>query len=208
MKARGKSIVVISIVVIFLILFYGYWNDDSKPTPMEAIEQVRTNNGIKEPLAEVDVEKGKIVFFKINKSINAEFVRKTYKGWKWGYGGGHTIPGLSNEIDNNNIDSYLSYQYFPSTDDTQYGYSPFPMLFGVLQNSTVSSITVKDLINNKEIKASIINRDPDFRIWYVFINKDQGKKFVISTISDQGKVMADKEINEEFDSQSGVITIN
>ncbi|MGN7358518.1 hypothetical protein ACTHPF_13175 [Paenibacillus sp. SAF-054] len=207
MKVSIKYLVLIGITFVFLILLYRYWNDDSKPTPMEAIEQARTNTGMKVSLAEVDVENGIIVFYKQNQSINAEFVRKTRRGWKWGYGGGHTIPSYPNGVDTNKIDTYLSYQYFPGTDDTEFGSSPFPMLFGVLKNSNVSNIVVKDLVNNNEIKATIINGNQDYRIWYVFIDKDQDKKFIISTISDEGKVIADKTINEELDSQTGTESI-
>lgn len=207
MKVSLKYLVLIGITFVFLILLYIYWNDDSKPTPMEAIEQVRTNTGMKVSLAEVDVENGIIVFYKQNQSINAEFVRKTRRGWKWGYGGGHTIPSYPNGVDTNKIDTYLSYQYFPGTDNTEFGSSPFPMLFGVLKNSNVSNIVVKDLVNNNEIKATIINGNQDFRIWYVFIDKDQDKKFIISTISDEGKVIADKTINEELDSQTSTESI-
>ncbi|WP_339821431.1 hypothetical protein MKZ15_09290 [Paenibacillus sp. FSL R7-0216] len=143
-------------------------------TPIEAVEKVRYEmKG--HLLYEAETDRGKILFIlrdlQNGQTINAEYVRKTpLLGWKWGYGGGHTLPSIHDK----DPDSYWTVQYFPS-----------PFLFGVILNSQIDSIQVYSYATKESFTASIkATGDRNVRFWYQLLPEEQGTKFKLTAEAD------------------------
>lgn len=197
-----KKKIAFILICIFLAIF-GWFNNEkiSFKTAIDAIEKSRGIH-VGDILLQKDIDNGQVVFYlrKINDDrqiVSAEFVKKTILGWKWVYGGGHSIPiytGADQEI---KVDKSWSYQYLPSTIGTEFGKSPFPMLFGVIQNSDVTSIIVRNLSSYDEQNAEIVKVNNSLRFWFCFIKEKHGRKFTISAISNKGMEISVKNIGDE-----------
>lgn len=196
----GGSMKKFFVILAFLVIgavFYFYATDDSANTPIEAIGQFR-NQEITQVYDEIDVDNGKLIFYvrgdnPEQRIINAEYAKKTWKGWKWGYGGGHSIPSEKNPYKEN----HWSSQYFYSTKGTAYE-SPFPMLFGALYDKEIQSVSVESTATGETFKAAIIeNQKFPFRVWYLFLTEKQGTDFTIRALTSKNDVHSVKEeINE------------
>ncbi|MBT2764048.1 hypothetical protein [Paenibacillus sp. ISL-20] len=201
-----KKILLISICIFMGIIgLFLFIEKDSSNTAIEAKEKSRGFQ-IDDIVLQKDILNGQLVFFLRNindgqQVVSAEYVKKTLLGWKWVFGGGHSLPNYQGENQKMIIDESWSTQYLPSTRNTEFGKSTFPILFGVIKNSEINSVIVRDLKNSKELKAEIVKTNSSLRFWYVFVKEDQGKKFTISAMSKDETEVSVKTIDEEQYSQ-------
>jgi hypothetical protein len=109
-------------------------------------------------------------------SLSASFIKKTIFGWKETLDrGGHSLSGKQE----------LTSQYLYKSDDK----SPFPMLYGVINNPKIKNIRIIILQNNTPIKGKIIN-NKEQRIWYSFLNQpNKVTKFEIQGLTDDGEIL-------------------
>lgn len=195
-------ILLAAIGVVFYIV-----EKNASVTPVAAIEKVR-NGHVDEMVLQKEIGRGQVILYlrNINENqqiVSAEYVKKTFTGWKWVYGGGHSMPKpYAGPTGNVKVDDSWSYQYFPSTEGTQFGKSPFPMLFGVINHADIQAIAVKDLNTNQEVMAKIVNTKGATRFWYVFVTEEQGRKFMLTARTNEGKVVNEKMIDEAMNNQT------
>jgi len=184
--------------IILFVIFVGagvfiFLQDNSAASPQEAIVHRVGTGKIYE---EIDVPKGRLVFYHRGSTINADFVKKSWKGWKWGYGGGHTIPVFKQQAKKyEHVD--FSAQYFSSVRGMGL-HMPYPMLFGVITNPDVASISVLSKQTEDNFRATILSngRDP-YRIWYLLMDEVQGTQFEISAVSSKHEILDVIAMDEE-----------
>ncbi|MFD0618883.1 hypothetical protein ACFQZR_15575 [Paenibacillus sp. GCM10027629] len=185
----------IILFVVFVgagVFIYLYIQDESTASPHEAIAHRIGTGQIYE---EIDVPKGRLIFYSRGSSIYADFVKESWKGWKWGYGGGHTIPVYKQQAGKyEHVD--FSSQYFPSIRGMGL-YMPYPMLFGVITNPNVAYISVLSKQTGDNFRTAILSngRDP-YRIWFLRLDEVQGKQFEISAVSSKHQILDVVELDE------------
>lgn len=185
-----KKLTLVALILVVLGFGYGCKNNHYSSTPIEAVEKVRYEmNG--QLLHEVETDRGKVLFIvrelQNGQTINAEYVQKTpLLGWKWGFGGGHTLPSIHEK----DPDSFWSHQYFSSTKGTEYD-SPFPFLFGVIRNPQIDSIRVYSYASNESVSAQIIDTGDRYtRIWFLFVSEKQGARFKLTAQAEDLQIIS------------------
>ncbi len=196
-----KILLIIVCIVCVIIGFLLNLEKNSFKSAIEAIEESRGTH-IDYLVLQKDIDNGRVVFYLRNindgqQVVSAEFVRKTILGWKWVFGGGHSAPKYTGTDQEMKVDESWSYQYLPSTEGSEFGKSPFPMLFGLIKNQDITSIVVRDLMNFEEQEAEIVQTNSSVRLWYVFVTEKQGGKFTITANSKDGKKVSVKNIDEK-----------
>ncbi|NDI35468.1 hypothetical protein [Chengkuizengella sediminis] len=199
MKAKKNIKYLIVLVVIISVWLFLNLKEDYSETPIKAIEKVKNEVGF--ILHEIEVDDGKVLLYSTDTGedsqvLNAEYVKKSWLGWKWGYGGVHSFPRYSEHTIDMSIDP-ISYMYFPSTKGTPVGDTPFPMFVGVLNNPDIDSISLLSHLTGEEEIVNIIE-GPGYKIWYLFVTKEQGFEFTLKLLSSEGKVLHKEYINEAF----------
>lgn len=201
-----KKFLIISLLIIAGLGIYFTINrtndNEYSTTAVEAINKYRGENSVNYIIHEHQVKDGEIVFYlrNINNGqivVSYEYVRKTKRGWKWVYGGGHSGSGLSLNNPGDFLGESLSYQFTRDLSDTEIGDNPFPMIYGIILNPDISRVVVKDYKNEMEKQATIINIRDKFNLYYVFLDPNQGEKFDIITYSADGKELYTKTIDEK-----------
>lgn len=185
-----------------LVLIGGYIsyvrvssNDDSSPTAIAAIEKQHGSGFISYLIHEHPVRDGEVAFF--NREINDgqivigfEYIRKTSRGWKSGYGGAF---GASNYrlglTDGEARQEDFHAIHVPSTEGSEFGSSPFPMIYGVALHPDITRITVEDKKTGLERQAQMIEVERNFKLFYVFVDESQGEKFDITGYAADGSVV-------------------
>ncbi|MED4568826.1 hypothetical protein [Brevibacillus agri] len=179
--------------LLTLFTFSYVLTDDSSPTALEAIESMREEIGT--VFHEASTDKGTLFFLvrEDSQMIDAEFAKKTILGWKWGNGGSHTIPAVS-EVPL--PDSAFSTQYIANGKENPFD-SPFPMLFGVILDPEVDSLMVVSEKTGKALQAEIIDNELfPFRLWYAQLPVKQGEMFSITAFGKDGEtVVSEKQIS-------------
>jgi hypothetical protein len=192
-----RSFVWIIIIVIGLGV-YQFLKKDSTGTALEEIE--RSRGAISELLEEKEVRNGEVVFYlRQNGSrdpvLSADYVKKTFLGWKWASGSGHTLPASSEINASPKTDTIWSYQYITATKGTLWSDSPFPLLFGTINNPLITKVIVKSLQTGQETEAKIIPSKGIIKLWYVFIPQDQGSSYELTGLSNTGEMLSKKRMN-------------
>ncbi|MDP5274217.1 hypothetical protein [Chengkuizengella axinellae] len=194
-SAKYIILLAISISILFLLNIFGTYTK----TPIEAIEEVRDEIGF--ILHEMDVDGDKILMYsrdtgEESQQLNVDFVKKSWMGWTRGYGGSGSIPSYSENKFFMDVDS-ISSMYFPSTKDTPIGDTPFPMFVGVLNNPNIETITMLSHLTGEEQTVNLV-QGSGYRIWYLFVTKEDGYEFTMKLLSSNGDIVYEEDINEEF----------
>jgi hypothetical protein len=185
---RRSFVLLIIIAIGFGV--YQYLKKDTGHTAIEEIERVR--GPIAELLEEREVRGGEVVFY-LSQSrageqvVSADFVQKSFLGWKWSNGGGHSLPA----------DSSWSYQYMPALKGSILGDSPFPLVFGTFGNPEIVSVTMKNVKTGEVHKAQVIPSQGKVKLWYAFIQEEQGSSFDITGLSSTGEIVSEKQFIEK-----------
>ncbi|MCL6604830.1 MAG: hypothetical protein K6T94_18360 [Paenibacillus sp.] len=173
-------------------------------TPEDAIQQFRNFMGM-EVIHREPVDSGMLLFFKKNNqeeniNLQVEYARKTWLGWKWGWGGGYSI---SKSLQ---ADSALNYMIMPREKGLS---TPFPLVFGYVLNSSIQSITVEvkgrvegEGESQSEYHAKLTKGDIGQTIWFVSLPSSTSMPFDIKGFDEKGELLAEKTITDPRDSGS------
>lgn len=165
-------------------------------TPEDAIQQFRGFQS-RQVIHREPVDGGILLFMKrFNQddasNLQVEYVRKTWLGWKWVWGGGFAI-GESLQTK-----TALNYMSMPKLDKIS---TPFPMVFGEVMDLSIKNVTVE--INDKsKHNAKLTEVDSGKMIWFVFLPSSASTPFEIEGYNEEGSLIAYKTIKDPRDSGS------
>jgi hypothetical protein len=186
-----KRIVIVLIIVAVAFGVKLYLSKASSGTAVDEI--VRKRGAIGELLEEREVRDGEVVFYLRQDGdrapvLSADYVNKSFLGWKWTVGGGHSLPAASGN------ETAWSYQYVDAMKDSFFNHSPFPLVFGTVNNPAITAVTIKSMITGKETKAEVISSQSKVKLWYAFIAEEEGKSFELTGYSSSGEIVSEKHI--------------
>jgi hypothetical protein len=189
-----RSYILLFVIVIGLGMSY-FLKAGSSASAVDEIIKVR--GPISELVEEREVSDGAIVFHLRKQSdgqqvVVADYVKKTFIGWKWSTGGGHTLSAYTGAVEKLKADAEWSMQYLPAPQGFLGSNSPFPLLFGAITSADISSIVVKNLKTGSEQKAKIKPSQSPLRVWYAFV-QGEGDPYELSALSSTGQVLSVKQ---------------
>ncbi|GAS81645.1 hypothetical protein [Paenibacillus amylolyticus] len=128
-------------------------------------------------------------------NLQMEYVRKNIFGWKWVWGGGYSVSEATEG------EFALDYMSIPTLDQVS---TPFPMLFGNIQDSSIKRISVETQENETIIAtdAKLVEVSHGHLIWYVFLPPSAAIPYVIKGFNEEGKLITNKQIKDANDSGS------
>ncbi|GAB6990242.1 hypothetical protein [Paenibacillus pini] len=164
-------------------------------TPDEAVQKFRMFSSM-DVIHRERVDGGSILF--INRSpqkegsyLQVEYVRETWLGWKWVWGGGYGIG----KSDSPQAKPALNYMSMPEVENVS---TPFPIVFGDILDSSIKNVTVESKsIGKHKAKLSAINSEK--RIWFVLLPSLEFIPFVIKGFNEKGELLAFKTITDPRD---------
>jgi hypothetical protein len=125
-----------------------------------------------------------VLYRKFHKSdgfdIHAEYVRYTWKGWRWVWGG-----GSSGSIGVEPEGVYV--EYFPPTNGSPR--TPFPMVYGVVNDSNIRQVRVTDGEGFETIVNPISVPWDGQRSWYAWVPASAGEALTVSGIGAKGEAI-------------------
>lgn len=186
-----KRILILLIIVGAVFGVKQYLKLASAGTAVEKLEQKR--GAIGQLLEEREVSDGEVVFYIRQDGerapvLFADYVKKSFLGWKWVVGGGHSVPAASG------TETAWSYQYMAATKGT-FNHSPFPLVFGTVDKPAIATITLKSLQTGQETQAVLNQPQKLFTLWYAFVPEEQGKSFELTGYSSTGEIISEKRMN-------------
>lgn len=155
-------------------------------TPVKAVQKVRHFPTL-QIIHQEPVEGGVLLFIKRfyqkeGNEIQIEYVRKTWLGWKWVWGGGYAIGGSTPS------QAVLDYMIMPKIDGIK---TPFPMVFGeVLDPSIKNVIIIMDGQNPGVYTAKLTGSEIGQKIWFTFLPEFVSPPFEIEALNAKGDIMA------------------
>jgi hypothetical protein len=190
-----RSYIILFVIVIGLGLYY-FLKAGSSASAVDEITKVRGPIG--ELVEEHEVSHGEVVFYLGKQTdsqqiVIADYVKKTFIGWKWSTGGGHSLPNYTGTDEKLKADAAWSMQYLPAPQGSLGGSSPFPLLFGAIDNADISSIVVKNLKTGSEQRAEIKPSQSSLRVWYAFVQGDRSDPYELTAITSTGKILSVKQ---------------
>ncbi|KGE17142.1 hypothetical protein PWYN_21105 [Paenibacillus wynnii] len=123
-------------------------------------------------------------------NLQLEYVRKTWLGWKWGWGGEFSI-GSSLQSK-----SALNYMSIPAIKGIS---TPFPLVYGDVLNASIKSVTV-DIKGTDKYNAKLTKVTSEQTIWFVLLPSTASTPFNIEGYNEQGDLIAVKTISDSRDS--------
>lgn len=163
-------------------------------TPEDAVQGVRNFSSF-QVVHQEPVNGGALLFIKRfyqhdGNDLQVEYVRKTWLGWKWVWGGGYGIgEGLQ-------VKSALNYMSMPKVDNIR---TPFPIVFGDVLDPSIKSVTIK-IQGKGEYKAKLTGVPSEDMIWYAFLPSSESTPFDIEGFNEEGDLIAHKTITDPNDS--------
>lgn len=173
-------------------------------SPEDAIQQFRQLPSMS-IIHQEPVEGGLLLFIKRfnepdRNDLQVEYVRKTWLGWKWVYGGGY---GIGRNLSPLSAKSAVHYMSLPKIDRIS---TPFPMVFGEVLDSSVKEITVvvkgDGTGTDSSYTAKLTGKENGHRIWFVFLPSTDFAPFDINGFNQEGVLIANKTISDSTDSGS------
>ncbi len=164
-------------------------------TPEEAVQKFR--NTSMQVIHRESIDGGVLLFLKRyeqkegSTNLQIEFVRKTWLGWKWVMGGGY---GLSSGSNSEEALNYMSMPKFKGI------HGPFPIVFGQITNSTITSIIAT--IGGDEAgkyNAKLIENRVGQRLWYVVLPSSADAPYEIEALNGDGTKVAIKSFDDSRD---------
>ncbi|MCZ8517051.1 hypothetical protein O9H85_32800 [Paenibacillus filicis] len=167
-------------------------------TPEDAIRKFRHFPSM-QVIHQEPVEGGLLLFIKRfyeqdGNDLQVEYVRKTWLGWKWAWGGGYGIGGSKSPL---SAKSALNYMSMPKVKSLS---TPFPMVFGDVLDSSVKKVTVE--VKGKGTGTSKYTAKltgMGHMIWFVFLPSSDSTPFDINGFNQEGNLIAYKTINDPND---------
>ncbi|OZB94426.1 hypothetical protein [Paenibacillus sp. XY044] len=218
----NRLILLLVLAAVILVVIYAFEGKlfglqdkkaEGSPTVVEAIEKVNGKGFVSYMIHEQPVADGEVAFF-LRKSQSgstamvADYIRKNANGWKYVWGGTFSAsnyhPGLS---DTEARKESFHAEYFPGTEGTDIGSTPFPMYCGIALHPDISRIVVKDP-TGYEKQAQIVPVEQNFKLFYVFLDASQGMKFEITAYDRSGNIIHQVTQDESLPSNGSVTKIN
>ncbi len=112
--------------------------------------------------------------------IQAEYVRYTWDGWRWVWGG-----GSSGSIGADPDGVYV--EYFPPTNGSPR--TPFPMVYGVVNDSNIRQVRVTDGEAFETIVKPLSVPWDGQRSWYAWVPANAGGTLTVSGIGAKGETI-------------------
>lgn len=197
-------IMVTCTLLFFNSSFYGQYSKSD----YDAVRKARGEHYIHQVLHQEPIDGGIVIFYlhrtnERDSVLAADYIKHTLFGWKWVYGGMHSV-GMMDEF---NTDAALlttfTEQYFPGTEGSEFGKSPFPMLFGQIKNSQVQNIIIEDKLNGKKHQAEVVSVNRNNKLWFSFVEKES-KNFEIYANDSHGDLVVKKQATTNLSDQSSV----
>lgn len=165
----------------------------------ESIRQILNELEYEEILYQEKVEKGVVVFYipkiETNDATNISelssiFIKKTPFGWEGTYDRGGYSSSIREDITS---------QYLPKSNSQ----SPFPMLYGEINNPEVNKIKIINSTNNNVYQAETVMAD-GHQIWFVFLDENQEVAYEVQGFSKTNEIITSsvlqgKEISDTND---------
>ncbi|WP_441913474.1 hypothetical protein [Paenibacillus sp. MCAF9] len=126
-----------------------------------------------------------------------EYVRKTWLGWKWAWGGGYGIGGSKSPNLEKSVLNYMSMSTVANIS------TPFPMVIGDVLDPSIKSILVKIKGNGSgKYNAKLTGIDTGHMIWFMFLPSSDFTPFDIEGFNENGDLIANKTISDQRSSGS------
>ncbi|WP_340017089.1 hypothetical protein [Paenibacillus sp. FSL K6-1318] len=226
MSKRNRRIVLIAAMVILLSLLsvvtYMYMNERAGGLADRRISKVwGMNEPIRIPIANSpegavqefrgefytsqfihqEAVDGGMILFTHKKgrenisNLQVEYVRKNIFGWKWVWGGGYSVSEATEG------EFALDYMSIPILDQVS---TPFPMLFGNIQDSSIKRISVETQENGTVIasEAKLVEVSHGHLIWYIYLPPSAAIPYIIKGFNEEGKLITHEQIKDANDSGS------
>jgi hypothetical protein len=193
-----KIFAVAGLLAAILALFYV--SDDAAASPQQAISRVRTAPGWT-IIAQRPVPSGVIAFtYRPDNDggiYGAEYLRRTWRGWRWGFGGMHSasLP-LATYSPQRQLDWGWTEQYFPDTSGTMFGRTPFPMLYGTIRDARIAAVEVLVIATGQVKRTELLQGADGSRIWMLLLPKSDGARFELRAVGRAGTVVSVKQVDE------------
>ncbi|WP_144027452.1 hypothetical protein [Paenibacillus selenitireducens] len=167
-----------------------YWiglNSNYSQTPMEAIEKARGDNFLEHIVQQQPVSDGEVVFYlrPINNDqvvVSADYVRKTWRGWKWVTGGGHSGSGISLVKPDMSLGEPLSYQLIITRAEAD-----FRVLFGVILDPDITRVVVKGDRSRIQTPVNMIELRDHLRFYDVVLPYNLEESIELEAFDSQGR---------------------
>lgn len=166
-------------------------------TPEEAIQKLRNYTSMqiihKEP-----VDGGTLLFIKRayqkdGTDLEIDYLRKTWLGWKWTWGG---MFGFGGNIEG--VRSVLSYMFMPKLSGIN---TPFPVIYGDVLDPTVNRIIIIENGANPMIySANLAKSQTGHTIWFAYLPTSLTVPYEIRALNVIGDIVVSKTITEPNDS--------
>lgn len=163
-------------------------------TPEDAVLKFRDFKTM-QVIHKESVKEGMLLFIKrFNKEegtdLQLEFVRKTWLGWKWGWGGGFSIGSITN--------SSLDYMVMQKINGIK---TPFPLVYGEVFNPSITTINIVTEGQNAGVYAAeMIEAQAEHKIWLTLLPESLSPPFEIQALNAKGDIVVRKTINDLTDS--------
>lgn len=163
-------------------------------SPEDAVEQFRGPSTM-QVIHQEPVQGGALVFMnrygqEDSSNLQIEYVRKTWFGWKWVWGGGF---GMSKSPQ-----SVLNYMSIPRPDHIS---DTFPIVFGNILDPSVASIAIQSKGGN-HYNTQLAAVSSEKRIWFAFLPSSAFTPFDIEAFDEQGELIAEQTVTDPNDSGS------
>ncbi|MBB3131002.1 hypothetical protein FHS19_005722 [Paenibacillus rhizosphaerae] len=217
----NRLIMLLVLAAVILVVIYAFEGKlfglqdkgaEGSPTVVEAIEKINGKGFVSYMIHEHPVADGEVAFF-LRKSQSgsttmvADYIRKNANGWKYVWGGMFSAsnyhPGLS---DAKARKESFHAEYFPGTEGTDVGSTPFPLYCVIALHPDISRIVVKDS-TGYEKQAQIVPVEQNFKLFYVFLDASQGMKFEITGYDQSGNIIR-RVTQDEAHLNSGTVRID
>lgn len=168
-------------------------------TPEEAVEKFRRSQ-MGRVIHKESVDGGMLLFYKKeNKpetsSLQLEYVRKTWFGWKWGTGGGYGISfGAVQDASQQMAASFMAMPYLKGSLTV-----PFPILFGELLDDSVQQVTVAVENGDVEQQATVIREGLETPIWFAALPRTAAVPYRIELYDREGTMTGSKTVSNPTD---------
>lgn len=165
-------------------------------TPESAVEQFRGSD-TRQVIHREPVDGGMLLFMKrIDKptgnDLQIEYVRNTWLGWKWGWGGGYAIGDSEAPAQ---MKTALNYMCIPQIEHIS---SPFPMMFGAVLDPAIKNVMIRSK-DKSEYKAKLIDTTQG-TIWFVLLPTKIATSLEIEGFDEADELIAHKTITDLSDS--------
>jgi hypothetical protein len=162
-------------------------------TPEEAIQKLRHYASM-QIIHEEPVNGGTLVFIKHyyqkdGNDLEIDYIRKTWLGWKWTWGG-----MFGNGGNMGITKSMLSYMVMPKITGIN---TPFPIVYGdVLDPSINNVIVVENGSTPVKHTGKIVRSKTGHTIWFAYLPTSSTVPYEIQALNTNGDIVASKTINE------------